>query len=200
MWLVSDLTELAAIRELQKGSDRALGIIAGAIIDSKLSDVLRRALGDDSPYSKRVRAELFHADGPLGSFGPRISMAYLIGLLTEQGHTDLQTFKKIRDLFAHYTEHGSFTMQRISALCNNFKLIDERVFEQVTLKRDTDEQKNGVDLDAAVIEDREVHMTLRKKDDDASDPKWRFVSSAKLFCATLDTYLKSPMILSVPLL
>ena len=41
MWLATDNKELEAIDELEKGaSDRTLGIIAGAIVDSKLSDIL----------------------------------------------------------------------------------------------------------------------------------------------------------------
>jgi DNA-binding MltR family transcriptional regulator len=136
MWLATDSKEFEAIEELEQGaSERNLGVVAGAIVDSKLSHVLRRALGDDSPYSKKVRAELFNPDGPLGSFGSRISMAFLLGLLTEKGHTDLQTFKKIRNLFAHYAEHGTFASQRIRDLCRNLLLVDERVSEQLIVRR-----------------------------------------------------------------
>jgi hypothetical protein len=41
MWLVSDVHELAAIKEIEQAPDRTLGVVAGAIISSKLSDVLR---------------------------------------------------------------------------------------------------------------------------------------------------------------
>lgn len=199
MWLVSDSKERAAIKELDQASDRTVGIISGAIIDSKLSEVLMRALGDDSPYSKKIRSELFRPDGPLGNFRTKIKCAYLIGLLTEEGCADMQTFTKIRNRFVHYAEDGTFGAQRITALCRNFNIIDKRVFEQVMLVRGTEEQQLRVDLGAAVIENRELHMALKKKDGDTSNPKWRFASSAKLFCATLDTYLHAPESLNVPL-
>jgi len=206
MWLATDIKEFEAIDELEKGaSDRTLGVVAGAIIDSKLSDVLRRALGDDTPYSKKVRAEIFNPDGPLGSFGSRIGIAYLLGLLSEKGHTDLQTFKKIRNLFAHYAEHGTFKSQRIRDLCKNFLLVDERVSDQLIVRRNVGEDgipEIEVAIDAAVIEieSKTMSIGLKKKDDDCSDPKWRFVSSSKLFCAVLDTYLRDPTALKAPIL
>lgn len=202
MWLVSDVHELAAIKEIEQASDRAIGIVAGAIIASKLSDVLRRALGDESPYAKKVRNQMFEHEGPLGTFAAHINMAYLIGLLSEKGHGDLQTFKKVRNLFAHYAEHNTFDTERIKALCKNFRLIDEelRVHDQVIFKRDTPEEKFEIPVDAVVIERGLVTLGIKKAGDNTASPKWRFLTSSKLFCATLDRYLEKPQELVLPLL
>ncbi len=54
-------------------------------------------------------------------------------------------------------------------------------------------------LDAVVVENRRVNMGLRKEGDDTSAPKWRFVASAKLFGASLGSYLERPEELNVPL-
>lgn len=202
MWLVSTAHELAAIKEIEEAPDRTIGIVAGAIIASKLSDVLRRALGDDSRYAKKVRNQMFEHEGPLGSFGAHIHMAYLIGLLSEQGHTDLQTLKKIRNLFAHYAEHNTFETERIRALCKNFRLVDDkdRVFERAILKRDTPEKTFEVSLDAVTNVEGIVALAIKKEGDDTESPKWRFLTSSKLFCATLDYYWTEPKAVRVPLL
>jgi hypothetical protein len=48
MWLSRDHLDENAIKELEKASDRAVGIIAGAMVDSHLYDALSRFLrGDD---------------------------------------------------------------------------------------------------------------------------------------------------------
>src|SRR4051794_6126530 len=70
MWLTSDSVELEAIEELEKASDRSVAVIAGAIIDSQLTDAILTDLHrDNTAYSRKVRHEVFNADGPLGNFG-----------------------------------------------------------------------------------------------------------------------------------
>ena len=159
-------------------------------------------MSDNGPYAKKVRSHMFQPEGPLGTFGAQIDMAYLIGLLSEKGHEDLLTFKKVRNLFAHYAEHNTFDTERIRALCKNFRLIDEhkRIYDQVIWKRDTPEEKFEATVDAVVIERGVVTMGIKKADDDTASPKWRFLASSKLFCATLDIYLEKPQDLLVPLL
>lgn len=120
MWFMKDT--VGALDELEEGSDRTIGVVAGAIVNSFLTDALKNELSrDDTPYSKDIQNNVFQPDGPLGNFGAKIWMAYLLGYFTQDAHDDLLNFKYIRNLFAHYSEHNSFHTQRIKDRCANFK-------------------------------------------------------------------------------
>jgi hypothetical protein len=76
MW--SGTKSLAALSELENGSDRTIGIVAGAIVDFYLTEALKKELkAEDTKESKEIQAFVFQPDGPLGNFGPKISVAYL---------------------------------------------------------------------------------------------------------------------------
>jgi hypothetical protein len=115
---------------------------------------------------------LFSADGAVGGFGARASLAYLMGIISREAHTDLQTFAKIRNSFAHYTEHDTFETESIKARCGNFKLIDSHVERADTPYETMSGGKIITDLDAA------LHT-----------PKGRFIATAKLFCAAFANFL-----------
>jgi Mannitol repressor len=177
MWLVSDLTSPAGIGELEHSSDRAVGVIVGAIVDSMLSDALRREFRrDESPYSAKVRKEIFQSEGPLGTFGAKIGMSYLMGYFTPEAHTDLQNLKNIRNLFAHYAEHNTFKSQKIQALCSNFALINTRIRGPSAWM--TRGSKTHV-YDSVSSGDNYICLNLVNPDDALKEPKERFINTAK---------------------
>jgi hypothetical protein len=54
MWLGINATTIAAFAEIENGSDRTIAVVSGAIVDSAVTDILRRDLKrDDSTYSIR---------------------------------------------------------------------------------------------------------------------------------------------------
>jgi hypothetical protein len=55
-------------------SDRACAVLAGALLDSLLEHLLRKAMVPDSSQ------DLFRAQGPLGSFAAKIDLALAVGL------------------------------------------------------------------------------------------------------------------------
>ena len=122
MWVAFSDSTRKALAELETGSDRVIAVVGGAIIDSSLTDVLKQDLSiDTSDFTREIQGLVFQPDGPLGNFGAKISMAYLLGYFTREAHNDLQNFKSIRNLFAHYSEHNSFETQKIKDRCANFK-------------------------------------------------------------------------------
>lgn len=82
---------------------RELAIISAAVLDSALVEIIALRLGGPE---KEVEAFL-GADGdsraPVGSFGARIQLALLLGIITEQDAEALRAIKQIRNLFAHRT-------------------------------------------------------------------------------------------------
>lgn len=80
---------------------RELAVVAGALLDSALAELLSKRLnGQDSEIHSFLGV---NGDGraPCGSFGARIQLALLTSLITESDAAILRTIKNIRNLFAH---------------------------------------------------------------------------------------------------
>ena len=77
-------------------------IATAAILDSQLEDALKRAM---RPMSKGRYKTLFDPFRPLGDFAGKIAMAYALGIVSEEVFRELEKIRKIRNLFAHSTEH-----------------------------------------------------------------------------------------------
>lgn len=188
MWFSIDAATTNAIAELERSSDRAIGIIAGAMIDSQLYAAISQFLqNEDENYSAKVRKDMFAFDGALGSFGARTNLAYLIGLISMNAHADLQTFGKIRNSFAHYTTHDTFETESIAARCKNFKLIDMHVSkaERSTL---TVSGEHYIQDCIRISPNGVVTMELVETDAALGTSKGRFITTTKLFCAVLSNF------------
>jgi hypothetical protein len=177
-----------APRELETGSDRVIAVVAGAIIDSSLTDVLKKELNrDGSDYTREIQGHVFRPDGPLGNLGAKIWMAYLLGYFTHQAHDDLQNFAKIRNFFAHYSEHNSFETQKIKDRCANFKLVDQRInppTATVTYPTGTKEH-----IDCLAGGPLGFTLNLANFEEATKTSKGRFIATAKLFCAAFEFFL-----------
>jgi DNA-binding MltR family transcriptional regulator len=89
-------------------SDRACAVLAGALLDSVLERLLWRAMVPDSSQ------ELFRAQGPLGSFAAKLDLAFALGLISREDHTELTLVRRIRNDFAHHLDHElNFTTAHI---------------------------------------------------------------------------------------
>lgn len=94
--------------------DREVAILAGAFLDSLLADLISLRLRDD-----RKEVEDFvglDADGraPVGSFGARIQLAYLLSLIDKSTMQSLRLIKDVRNLFSHHVSVG-FGDERVVA-------------------------------------------------------------------------------------
>ncbi len=82
-------------------SSRELPIMVGATLELALLELIERRL---QGHSTEIEAFLgTNGDGraPAGSFGARIQLAYLLGLISEHDLEVLRSIKNIRNLFAH---------------------------------------------------------------------------------------------------
>jgi DNA-binding MltR family transcriptional regulator len=187
MWFPNDEKTFKAIKELEASGDRTYGILAATIIDSLLNDLIRQALhGDDSDYSKKVRKDMFHADRPLGAFGAKINMAYLMGFVSADAHADLQNMKNIRNLFAHYREHATFVDQRIEALCANFKLVNRHVTGPIRFEPIADERRDeGFETSAFMYGMEGLRLCTPDAAEILTTARGRFTGTAQLLCYVL---------------
>ena len=104
-------------------SDRAKGVMLGSIIENHLTALLKAAMKNDTV----VANELFQPSGPLGNFGTKIRLAYMLGLIAPATYKDLLAVNRIRNLFAHNLSVKSFEDQRLTAWVKNMHVYPHLV-------------------------------------------------------------------------
>lgn len=187
MWVAFSDSTRKAFSELVSGSDRVIGVVAGALIDSLLTDVVRDELKHDSSnHARKVQNDLFQPEGALGAFGAKIMLAYLLGYFTEEAYKDLMVFKYIRNQFAHYSQFSSFDIQHIRDRCGNFTLIDKRIRPPAASV--TYESGKIVPLDSFSSGPGGIYLNVINPEEALTTPRGRFIATAKLFCAALEVY------------
>jgi hypothetical protein len=127
----------SAMRELATGSDRAVAIVGGSIVETSLTDALKIHLHE----SKKVTDELFRSTGAFGMFATKVHLGLLTGLYGEAAHRDLIVIKDIRNAFAHSLEITDFETPRIKDLVNNLRLCERYSIDQEAI--DTEAGRNA---------------------------------------------------------
>ncbi len=112
--------------EIERASDRAVGVLAGSIVETHLTKLLQQHLNDPARKVWKARS---HSSGPFGPFSVKIDLALLVGLISEEAHRDLMNLKNIRNEFAHTLDVVGFEDASIQARCKNFTLVDKFVGE-----------------------------------------------------------------------
>jgi DNA-binding MltR family transcriptional regulator len=110
------------VKEFTEESDRATAILVGAFLDEKLRELITTFLVED----KKVIKELLDpnmAYAPISSFASRIKVAYCLGLIGKDEYNDFQTFRKIRNAFAHQLHGLTFKSEPIKKLFSDFQII-----------------------------------------------------------------------------
>ncbi len=101
--------ELEAFYDALRDRDRA--IVLSAIAENHLTSLLQVLMRRNE---KAISEELFRPSGPLGPFGTKIRVAYMLRILPPEIYKDLITVSKIRNKFAHELSIKSFDDQQIS--------------------------------------------------------------------------------------
>ena len=106
-------------QELLNGSDRAVAIVGGALVEELLTRALKYFLRPDATSME----ELFSFSGPLGTFSAKIRMGYHLGCYGEEVRRDLDILRRIRNDFAHELQ-ATFSTQVIRDRTASFQLVD----------------------------------------------------------------------------
>lgn len=109
---------------------RELAVVAGAVLDSALAELLVRRLAE--PEDELIDFLGLNGDGraPCSSFGARIQLARLTGILTAGDAKILKAIKNIRNRFAHEVR-ADFTSPSVLPLV--LSLHDEFLSQSNTL-------------------------------------------------------------------
>lgn len=102
---------------LNKESDRGKVLISTGFLEEQLKIVLLAFMLDTSQAKEMVEG----GNAPFGTFSARITACYVLGLITENEHHDLNLVRRIRNDFAHDI-HTSFDTQSIVDRCDALKM------------------------------------------------------------------------------
>lgn len=112
--------------ELAHSSDRVCGVVAGAILESLLEELLRKSL-----IAERS-GRLLSGYGPLSSLAAKVDVLHALGSLSESEAQDLHRIRRIRNEFAHSFEEKSFSS---SPICDHVSQLNFRTSVLLQKKR-----------------------------------------------------------------
>lgn len=174
--------ELEILKELNEStSDRAVAVLAAALVEQRLVEVLRSCLIEDDGALK----ELLRDGSALTSIGTLSHLGFLMGWFGPNAYADLKEIVVIRNLFAHKTHTDnkgerpksaiSFDSDLIKSKCMNLKIPQ-------IYRRPKDPTKPA---DSVFAEDEWLPPP--------ASPKDRFVRSATLIHGYLGYRLPYPL-------
>jgi hypothetical protein len=184
--------EATAIEQLYDTSvsDRAVAIIAATLLEDRLTRTLKARFNEN----KKITDELFKVSGPLGYFGTKINVGFLVGLYGEPFRRELETIKDIRNAFAHSLQVRDFKTDKIRGLINNLKILEQYV------EGPAPGGFTGTKFTLAELGGRPI--TLFKADREASlaRPRERFIMATAVLSHLLASLNESPIRLGGALL
>lgn len=125
IWISSSESELSIINSIELSTDRAAAIIAGSLVEDRLTKAIKsKLLG-----IPEADENLFRTSGPLGTFSAKIDLAVSMGVISLIAYKEMKNLKDIRNLFAHNLEIRDFNDQKPKALANNLHLIDKHLID-----------------------------------------------------------------------
>ena len=101
---------------LNKESDRGAVLISTGFLEQQLKDVLLAFMLSVPQSEDLVEGH----NAPLGTFSSRITTCYVLGLISDNEHHDLNLLRRIRNDFAHDI-HTSFETQSIIDRCKELQ-------------------------------------------------------------------------------
>jgi hypothetical protein len=98
-WMLpTDTVDLfRVLQRIERESDRGAAAQTGAFLDHMLRKILEHFM---IPHTK-IQNELFEPQGSLSTFGARVTLAYLLGLIDREEFDECRMLKRIRNRFAH---------------------------------------------------------------------------------------------------
>jgi hypothetical protein len=164
------------LKEFDSESDRALVVLAAAMLEELLGELLRARLvphaGNNDPLFDGVNA-------PFSSFSASIDGCFRTGLISSQLARDLHLLRKIRNDFAHGVTSANFSipavLSRVSELSRSHGLFERspnwsRTFGTMTPR------KNFVSTVVAMITALEAAISITNSISD-SPREWFYTES-----------------------
>ena len=161
--------------QIEFDSDRAAGIVAGSIAETRLEQALQSRLRT----IQEIVQQLFRPSGALGPFSTKIDLAYLMRVLSDEAYRDLTNIKNIRNDFAHKLDHDAFDVPSIRDRCKNFILVDRHIGPIPS-------------TDVIFVSRPNPYMGLPDYQSKLSDPRFRYTMTAQLTSYALGEGSENP--------
>jgi DNA-binding MltR family transcriptional regulator len=100
-------------------TEKGAALSAVAELDEALGVSLRAFMIESD-----LRAKICKEGAPLGNFGAKIQLAYLLGLVSKFVFHEFETVRDIRNKFAHRSDIQDFNHPNISSLCAKLNLLE----------------------------------------------------------------------------
>lgn len=156
---VTDIQQV--LTELKGSTDRAIAIVCAATLDEALQDLLSDSLkkaepGKDDTLRGTTKAFLLGIDGPIGAFGVRAKLAYMLNLIDDETLEDLQKIATIRNKFAHHSDCNEFESSRVINTLRSMHAFKRMKLMVEGSKKDRErlQQDDGLERVAASIHGR----------------------------------------------
>lgn len=118
---------------------RELIIVAGSVLDAALAELIHRRFSDFAADSEEFLGVSGNAYAPAATFGSRIQLALLIGILTTNDAQVLRAIKNLRNTFAHRVNATFLTdpaKGQVLALLDRWKYQYQSMFDAGALRAD----------------------------------------------------------------
>ena len=99
--------------QLHPESDRGAALIARAMIEDSLGEILVAFLADTKAKSKLMKGPT----APFGTLSARISVCLALGLIGEDEYHEMEIIRDIGNKFAHNWDGFSFNDSEVERLC-----------------------------------------------------------------------------------
>jgi len=100
--------------ELINESDRGAVIVAAALLEDDLDEILKGIIQSHDISAKHIK-DMFDLSGPLSSFSSKSLICYGFGFISKEIFDDLTKIRKLRNKFAHSSEKVDFLSADIEA-------------------------------------------------------------------------------------
>lgn len=157
------------------GSDRPLAITLPALLEELLQELLRQKMRPD----KEIAAEFFRPSGPLGNYGAKVRMAYMLGIIDTNVYKDLVTIGKIRNRFAHQIDVPKFKDPTI-------KKWIESMYAYKTLREIADQELTGDEPDYDFL-----HAMKFTIGNNLSEPNYSFRECVRFYARAMHDVAKT---------
>ena len=93
-------------------SDRGAVIVAAALLEEELDQILEEAIRSNNVTEKYVKS-MFDLSGPLSSFSSKSLICFGFGFISKEIFDDLTKIRKLRNKFAHSSKEVNFLSPEI---------------------------------------------------------------------------------------
>jgi hypothetical protein len=143
-------------KEYSNLPSRELVIVCAAVVDVALAELISLRLRNDNKEIEEFIGANGDGRAPIGSFGAKIQLAYLLNIITKSDAEILRTIKNLRNIFAHRVKVDfkvAIVIKQLKKLSNEWKDLGIKLnpdFKNNTEKLDEIIGLLGEDEDAGV--------------------------------------------------